>query len=158
MTADQGISRATEEDQGRRIKTTLLRDQTLIVRNEVVIRLDKFGEVATETGINVFPILKLIVPAEYTITTTRNGFQRHMTTFYADGLGTARVSLPEAQRRVDIADYGIDVGIEDTPEGMGISLVVKSPRVLPNFKLEERVSSRRIRAYLISERAQFRPR
>ncbi len=152
MTPDQGISKATEEDQGRSIQTTLLRDQTLVVRNELAIRLDRFGEFATETGINVFPILKIIVPAEYTITTTRNGFPRTMATFYADGLGTARVSLPEAQRRVDIADYGIDVGIEDTPEGRGISLIVRSPRPLPNFKLEERVSSRRIRAHLIRER------
>lgn len=158
MTADQGISRATEEDQGRRIKTMLLRDQTLIVRNEVAIRLDGFRKVTTETGVNEFPILKFIVPAEYTITAMRNGFQRPMATFYADGLATARVSLPEAQRRVNIADYGIDVGIENTPEGRAISLTVSSPRALPNFKLEERVPSRRIRAYMIRERTQSRSR
>lgn len=158
MRSENGTSHATEEEQGRRIKAILLKDQTLVIRNEIAIRLDRFGEVATEAGINVFPILKIIVPAEYAITVMRNGYQRPMSTYYADGLGIAKVSLPEARRRVDIADYGIDVGLENTPEGRGASIIVSSPRALPNFILEDIVPSRRIRAHLIREKAQLRPR
>ena len=50
MTADQGISRATEEEQGRKVKATLSKSHTLVVRNEVAFRFSDFRGFRTSSG------------------------------------------------------------------------------------------------------------
>lgn len=152
MTADQGISRATEEEQGRKVKATLSKSQTLVVRNEVAFRFSDFRGFRTSSGGKYeFSLVKIFTPPEYTVTSVRDGSVISIPKITEDYLATTRLSLPIGRSDLVVGPYEFDVEFDRTPEGRVLRVQVNSDLVLPSFVTGVR-PSREIRRFMIQER------
>ncbi len=79
------------------------RGQTLVIRNEVSLKLVRFDRVLTGNGLRMHPWVKIFAPEEYDIYAFRDGVERRMhSVVEGDGFSTTAVRLSPDRSRLNL--------------------------------------------------------
>src|SRR5687768_8516133 len=87
------------------VQTTLQAEHTLVLRNETALRFSRFARTQTRNGPRHIPLVKVLAPSEYPVTALVGGYAQEIEPEHEDGLGMARLSLPQEESRLVVGPY-----------------------------------------------------